>query len=174
MLKYSQKKDKKMSPLKFKMINSPVGVLKIIVEDEKLVALLWENDKPARVKLESMQEAQKDPLLLETEKQLNEYFHHQRELFELPLKLRGTPFQKAVWHELTQIPFGATVTYQEIAIKVDRPKAVRAVGGAIGRNPLSIITPCHRVIGSTGHLTGFAGGLPRKKFLLELEKRVHK
>lgn len=153
----------------YKIVSSPVGALKIVVRNQKLVAILWDNEKLNRVKLDQMAEKGKDPLILETERQLNEYFLGQRKVFDLPIEMAGTPFQQEVWELLRQIPFGATWTYREIAQGVDRPKAVRAVGAAIGRNPVSIIVPCHRVIATNGNLTGFAGGLERKKILLDLE-----
>lgn len=154
------------------MINTPVGDLKIVVNDQALVAILWDQEKPNRVPLPAQIESKNDPLILETEKQLNEYFQGQRKAFSLPLELRGTPFQAQVWERLKQIPYGTTLSYKTIASQIGKPDAVRAVGTAIGRNPISIIIPCHRVIGRKGSLTGFAGGLPRKKFLLMLEESL--
>lgn len=103
-------------------------------------------------------------------KELDEYFAGGRKSFDIPLEPSGTPFQKAVWAELLRIPYGATVSYSAIAKAIGRPSAVRAVAAAIGANPISIMVPCHRVIGSDGSLTGYAGGLPAKARLLELEK----
>lgn len=102
--------------------------------------------------------------------QLDEYFQGKRTTFSLPFKLTGTPFQLAVWKELQNIPYGQTTSYKEIAQKINKPKAYRAVGMANNKNPLPIIIPCHRVIGSNGKLIGYAGGLKLKKYLLELEK----
>lgn len=102
--------------------------------------------------------------------QLDEYFQGKRTTFSLPFKLTGTPFQLAVWKELQNIPYGKTTSYKEIAQKINKPKACRAVGMANNRNPLPIIIPCHRVIGSNGKLIGYAGGLKLKNYLLELEK----
>lgn len=158
-----------MNTIKFKIIQSPVGLLKIVIENKKLVAILWDNERPDRVVLDQMIEDDNDPLLLEIATQLNQYFRHQRTVFDLPMEPQGTPFQEAVWQVLCKIPYGVTWTYKEIAEKINNPKAVRAVGAAIGRNPISIIIPCHRVIGTNGTLTGFAGGLDRKKVLLDLE-----
>lgn len=155
--------------LKYKIIKSPVGDLKIVVSDKKLVAILWENEKLNRVRLAEMTQ-DTHPIIQETEKQLKEYFLHQRTVFELPMDTEGTPFQQAVWELLKHIPHGKTCSYRDIALKMERPQAVRAVACAIGRNPISIVIPCHRVIGSNGSLTGFAGGLDRKKILLNLEK----
>lgn len=102
-------------------------------------------------------------------KQLEEYFSGKRKEFNIPFSFCGTTFQKKVWEALTAIPYGTTTTYAEIAGKIGKPKSVRAVANAIGANPLSVIVPCHRVIGSTGSLTGYAGGLPTKRFLLSIE-----
>lgn len=102
--------------------------------------------------------------------QLDEYFQGKRTTFSLPFKLTGTPFQLAVWKELQNIPYGQTTTYKEIAQKINKPKACRAVGMANNKNPLPIIIPCHRVIGSNGKLIGYAGGLNLKNYLLELEQ----
>ena len=102
--------------------------------------------------------------------QLDEYFQGKRTTFSLPFKLTGTPFQLAVWKELQNIPYGKTTSYKEIAQKINKPKACRAVGMANNKNPLPIIIPCHRVIGSNGKLIGYAGGLKLKNYLLELEK----
>jgi methylated-DNA-[protein]-cysteine S-methyltransferase len=112
-----------------------------------------------------------DPLLSEAARQIEEYFSGARERFELPVELEGTPFQRRVWEALIEIPFGYTHTYGDIARRIGAPGAIRAVGAAIGRNPFSIVVPCHRVIGANGSLTGYAGGLDRKRALLELERR---
>ena len=104
--------------------------------------------------------------------QLREYFAGRRRQFDLPLHLRGTPFQMKVWNALLEIPLGSTVSYGELAGRIMRKDAVRAVGAAVGRNPVSVIVPCHRVIGSGGPLTGYAGGLERKRALLDLEEAV--
>lgn len=161
-----------MTSLAYKIIESPVGALKIVVSDQDLVAILWDKEKLNRVRLDPMVENEKDPLILETEKQLKEYFLQERTVFDLPIKMQGTPFQKEVWELLNQIPYGSTWSYKDIALNIQRPQAVRAVGTAIGRNPISIIVPCHRVIASSGGLAGFAGGLHRKKILLDLESNA--
>jgi methylated-DNA-[protein]-cysteine S-methyltransferase len=106
---------------------------------------------------------------VETERQLGEYFAGQRKVFALKLDFAGTPFQRRVWEALLTIPHGETRSYAQIASQIGSPKAVRAVGAANGRNPISIIAPCHRVVGATGKLTGFAGGLETKAYLLALE-----
>jgi methylated-DNA-[protein]-cysteine S-methyltransferase len=155
----------------FKTMKSPVGVLKLVGSEAGLAAVLWEDDDPKRVKLEATVEAPDHPVLLEAERQLGEYFAGKRKLFTVKLDYRGTPFQKKVWNALLHIPFGETRTYGELAKQIGSPAAARAVGAANGKNPISIIGPCHRVIGSTGRLTGFAGGLEAKSALLRLEGR---
>jgi methylated-DNA-[protein]-cysteine S-methyltransferase len=152
-----------------KTIRSPVGTLTLIASSDGLAAILWENDRPGRVRLDVATEDAKHPVLLETERQLAEYFAGRRKAFDLELDFAGTAFQKKVWRALLTIPFGETRSYAQIARQIGRPTAVRAVGAANGRNPISIVTPCHRVIGSGGALTGFAGGLATKAHLLRLE-----
>jgi methylated-DNA-[protein]-cysteine S-methyltransferase len=156
--------------LAYKIIESPVGKLKLVASDEGLVAILWENDKPRRVRLNDLIENDRYPILVQTERQLNGYFAGKRKTFSVTLDMRGTRFQKNVWEALLAIPFGETRSYGQLAKQLGNPRATRAVGAANGRNPLSIIVPCHRVIGSSGKLTGFAGGLDTKAHLLNLEK----
>lgn len=153
-----------------KTIWSPVGELTLVADEGGLAAILWENDKPDRVRLDALNEKPDHPVLVETERQLNEYFAGARRSFDVPLSFAGTDFQKRVWAALLAIPFGETRSYGEIADELGAPGASRAVGAANGRNPISIIAPCHRVVGSTGKLTGFAGGLEAKAFLLDLER----
>ena len=155
----------------YKMMKSPVGELTLIASDEGLAAVLWENDRPGRVRVKPGHENSKHPILLEAEKQLAEYFAGKRKNFHLPLDMIGTEFQKKVWRALQKIPFGETQSYGELARKIGNQNASRAVGAANGRNPISIVVPCHRVIGASGKLTGFAGGLEAKAFLIELEGR---
>ena len=152
------------------ILPSPVGKLKLVASDAGLAAILWENDREDRVKLGAMTEQPDHPVLVEAVRQLSEYFAGTRRQFDLPLDFRGTDFQKSVWAALLTIPTGETRSYAEIAAQIGRPSACRAVGAANGKNPISIIAPCHRVIGSDGSLTGFAGGLEGKKYLLELEQ----
>jgi methylated-DNA-[protein]-cysteine S-methyltransferase len=152
-----------------KTMNSPVGKLQLVATDEGLAAILWENDRPGRVRLDIGAEDKDHPVLLETERQLEEYFGGKRKAFTVKLDVVGTVFQRKVWDALLTIPFGETRSYGQIARQIGSPIAVRAVGAANGRNPVSIIAPCHRVIGSTGKLTGFAGGLDTKAQLLALE-----
>ncbi len=153
----------------FKTVPSPVGLLKLVGSNDGLAAILWENDRPGRVRLNIVGRDDNHPVLLEAERQLKDYFAGRRPAFDLRLDFTGTDFQKSVWHALLTIPFGETRTYAEIAQQIGKPTAMRAVGAANGRNPISIVAPCHRVIGSTGELTGFAGGLKAKALLLNLE-----
>ena len=153
----------------YKNVHTPVGTLTLVATDEGLAAILWENDRPGRVPLSIGREESRHPVLLEAERQLQEYFAGQRKAFALKLDPSGTAFQRKVWNALLTIPFGETRSYAEIANQIGHPRAMRAVGAANGRNPLSIVTPCHRVIGSTGALTGFAGGLDVKARLLAFE-----
>ena len=153
----------------FMEIDSPVGVLKLVANDISLIAVLWENETPNRVRLAELVENKQHPILLETQKQLSEYFEGQRKIFDLPLNFEGTEFQQKVWQALLTIPFGETRSYKDIAEQIGNVKAVRAVGAANGKNPISIIAPCHRVVGANGKLVGFAGGLENKDVLLKLE-----
>jgi len=150
-----------------KTLPSPVGTLTLVASDAGLAAILWENDAPGRVRLDFA--AGDHPVLREAERQLGEYFAGTRTAFDLPLDFTGTDFQKSVWQALLTIPFGETRSYAQIARQIGRPRAMRAVGAANGRNPISIVAPCHRVIGANGTLTGFAGGLGNKELLLRLE-----
>lgn len=150
-----------------------VGDLSIICSDAGLVAVLWPGE--VRVPLPGVptrvaRNAQ--PLLSTACQQLDEYFTGMRTTFDLPLTPNGTEFQLAAWQALRAIPYGETRSYAEQATTIGRPTAVRAVGSANGKNPISIIVPCHRVIGSNGSLTGFGGGLDAKTYLLQLERRV--
>jgi methylated-DNA-[protein]-cysteine S-methyltransferase len=150
-------------------VPSPVGTLTLVASDEGLVAILWENDPARRVPVKYGVEDDRHPVLVEAKRQLAEYFTGRRTRFSLKLDPSGTPFQRKVWQALLTIPFGETRSYGEIARQIGHPTAVRAVGAANGRNPLSIVAPCHRVVGSTGALTGFAGGLDVKARLLAFE-----
>lgn len=150
---------------------SPVGILKIVASESGIIAVLWENDKPSRVKLPNLSESSAHPILNRAVQQLGQYFAGTRTNFDLPIEMRGTQFQNKVWQALQTIPYGLTKSYGQIANQINQPSACRAVGMANGRNPISIIVPCHRVIGSSGQLTGFAGGLDVKARLLQLERR---
>jgi methylated-DNA-[protein]-cysteine S-methyltransferase len=153
----------------FKMINTPVGRLKLVASDRRLAAILWPDEDPRRVRLGLLVEDEDHPILIETERQLGGYFAGTLTHFTVPLDFQGTAFQKSVWRALLTIPFGETRSYGEIARQIGKPNAARAVGAANGRNPISIIAPCHRLLGSNGDLTGFAGGLAVKEHLLRME-----
>ena len=148
---------------------SPVGQLKLVANEQALVAILWDNENPKRVRLAELIEDVSHPILLNTQQQLIEYFSGQRKVFDIPIDFEGTDFQKQVWSALLTIPYGETRSYKQIAQQLGNEKAVRAVGAANGKNPISIIAPCHRVIGAGGALVGFAGGLDKKEILLSLE-----
>ncbi|MBP0599045.1 methylated-DNA--[protein]-cysteine S-methyltransferase [Herbaspirillum sp. LeCh32-8] len=153
----------------YKLIDSPVGQLTLVARGDRLAAILWENDRAGRVRLGEMVQDDERAVLVKAAAQLVEYFAGNRNEFDVPLDFDGTDFQKQVWAALLTIPYGQTRTYLQIARQLGNEKAVRAVGAANGRNPISIIAPCHRVIGAGGELTGFAGGLHAKKLLLAIE-----
>lgn len=159
-------------PLSSTTLESPVGTLTLVASDAGLVAVLWDGDDPSRVRLGPLVSDDAHPVLVEAARQLRGYFAGEVTTFDLPLDMRGTDFQKSVWAALLVIPYGETRSYGAIARAIGRPSASRAVGAANGRNPLSIVAPCHRVVGSGGHLTGFAGGLEAKALLLALERRA--
>ena len=151
---------------------SPVGRLKLVANSQALVAVVWENEQPKCLDSKQLLPCADHPILLATQKQLSEYFAGQRQHFDLPLTFEGTDFQQKVWQALLSIPFAETRSYRDIAAQIGNVKAVRAVGAANGKNPISIIAPCHRVIGVNGQLVGFAGGLNNKHILLQLEQQV--
>jgi methylated-DNA-[protein]-cysteine S-methyltransferase len=154
-------------------IDSPVGVLTLVATDNGLRAIKWPVERDGRLSLPSEMTSDADhPVLQDTVRQLGEYFEGKRTEFDLPLDLRGTEFQKSAWQALATIPHGETATYGEQAARIDRPRAVRAIGAANGRNPISIVLPCHRVVGANGDLTGFAGGIETKRELLAFEKKI--
>jgi methylated-DNA-[protein]-cysteine S-methyltransferase len=156
--------------LAYKFMRSPVGRLKLVASDRGLVAILWDADEKAkRIPVPVSRRLDRHPVLVETERQLKEYFSGRRKKFLLKLDLHGTPFQNRVWRALLKIPFGETRSYGEIARQLGHPNAARAGGAANGKNPISIIAPCHRLIGSSGKLHGFAGGLKAKANLLKHE-----
>lgn len=143
---------------------SPLGQLKIVCTDEHVQEVIFMEEQVA-------EQAEESPLLSRCVQQLDEYFSGNRKVFELPLQQTGTGFQQKVWNLLLQIPFGKTVSYNTLSKQYGDVKAVRAVASANGKNNLAIIVPCHRVIGSNQSLTGYAGGLWRKKWLLEHEAK---
>jgi methylated-DNA-[protein]-cysteine S-methyltransferase len=141
-------------------VETPVGPLLLSTQDGRLSGVAFAASAEPR---------SNEPLLLEAEAQLHAYFAGELRRFELPLAPRGTAFQLSVWEALLELPYGSTTTYSELAASIGRTSACRAVGAANGRNPLAVIVPCHRVIGAAGALTGYGGGLERKRLLLALE-----
>ena len=166
-----------MNRINIQRHQTQLGELLLGSSDDRL-CLLWLGDQETRraidnwirKKLDAEPVDQNDEVLEKTRKQVNEYLKGNRKEFDIPLLMVGTDFQRRVWKALIRIPYGATSTYGKIAEDIGIPRAVRAVGGAAGANPISIIVPCHRVIGSNGGLVGYGGGLPLKKWLLRLEQ----
>ena len=150
-------------------IDSPIGPLGLVATDQGLRAVSWRGEETSVELPPDMLDGSDHPVLARAAAQLHEYFRGDRTSFDLPLDLRGTEFQQAAWRALGDIPYGSTRSYGEQAALIGRPKAVRAVGQANGRNPVPIVLPCHRVIGANGSLVGFGGGLDTKTLLLEHE-----
>lgn len=148
---------------------SPVGQLRLIADEQYLIGVLWQNETIRRFSQFEYCEVTEHPILEQTAQQLQQYFAQQRKNFDLPITIQGTDFQIDVWNALKTIPYGETRSYQDIATQIGRPKAVRAVGMTNGQNPLSIIIPCHRVIGKNGKMVGFGGGIEHKITLLQIE-----
>nr|WP_300302134.1 methylated-DNA--[protein]-cysteine S-methyltransferase [Anaerosolibacter sp.] len=144
--------------------DSPIGLLEIQSIEGEITGLSFLEERRYDEKVE--------PILEEAKKQLEEYFYGERKTFDLPIKMSGTDFQNTVWQELTKIPYGKTLSYGAIAASIGNEKAHRAVGNANNKNRIAIVIPCHRVVGSSGKLVGYAGGLERKKWLLEHEKAI--
>jgi methylated-DNA-[protein]-cysteine S-methyltransferase len=156
-------------------INSPVGKLIIVASSEGLHAILWDVDRDdTRYEkiISALSRARNDKIIMNTKKQLEEYFQGSRKNFDLPLILKGSDFQIQAWKTLLSIPYGKTFSYAKQAMAMGDKNKARAVGMANGQNPISIVIPCHRVIGSNGNLVGFAGGMEKKKHLLDFE-RMH-
>lgn len=155
--------------MNYSVMQSPIGPLTIVATDGALVAILMDGHRRPPVP-ESAWGEWVDDALPDATLQLEEYFAGKRQAFDLPLAPSGTEFQRRVWAALAEIPYGETRSYGQIATAIGRPGASRAVGMANGRNPVSIVVPCHRVVGASGSLTGYAGGPERKQFLLDLER----
>ncbi|MCB8883881.1 methylated-DNA--[protein]-cysteine S-methyltransferase [Acidisoma cellulosilytica] len=153
----------------FTWMESPIGRLKLVASDRGLAAVLWEVDRRAYRHLTDINEDPSHPMLVEAKAQLTDYFAGTGKTFTMPLDFEGKDFQRDVWQALLAIPYGEVRSYGEIARLIGRPKAVRAVGAAAGMNPIAVIAPCHRAIGTNGALTGFAGGLAAKTKLLAIE-----
>lgn len=144
-------------------LDTQLGILEIVFDEEYILGVGFVNQK---------QKASPSTLSKQAVKELGEYFEGKRKTFSLPLNMQGTEFQKQVWRALQDIPYGQTCSYKDIAVKIGKPNASRAVGQANNKNPLSILVPCHRVIGALGNLVGYGGGLNRKEWLLEMEKGI--
>ncbi|MET0581056.1 MAG: methylated-DNA--[protein]-cysteine S-methyltransferase [Pseudoxanthomonas sp.] len=154
--------------IRYQYMESPVDPLLLAADGQGLRLIEFHSPRHPMARLEEWDKG-KNAILDATRAQLQEYFAGTRTRFDLPLAPQGTPFQTEVWRTLATIPYGQTISYAQLAQRVGKPTAMRAVGAANGRNPLPIVLPCHRVIGADGSLTGFGGGLPTKRFLLELE-----
>ena len=148
--------------------NSPIKQLEITGNENSIIKIKFIDDEVISPKKDF------NEILLLAYSQIEEYFNGKRKNFSFKMQPEGTEFQKKVWNEMKNIPFGTTISYKELAIRIGNPKAVRAVANANANNPLPIVVPCHRVIGSNGKLTGFRGGLWRKKYLIEMEKQGKK
>jgi methylated-DNA-[protein]-cysteine S-methyltransferase len=160
-------------PIQYSFLDSPVGIIEIKSSDTHILSVLFNHTLNSNEQKNKIPEIKKNehPLLLQCETQLKEYFDGQRILFDLPLQQDGTDFQQKVWAQLLLIPFGKTISYLELSKRIGNVKAIRAVGTTNGNNSISIIVPCHRVIGSNGDLTGYSGELWRKKWLLGHEAK---
>ena len=159
-----------MSKIYYCYLASPIGQLMLVGDGENLTGLYLPNHKGVSNPDANWREATSP--FADVSHQLSQYFEGQRQTFDLQLKPVGTPFQQQVWQELVEIPFGTTITYAQLAQRIGRHSASRAVGHANSRNPISIVVPCHRVIGADGKLTGYAGGLDKKRWLLDFEGTV--
>ena len=153
------------------MLLSPINAVYVVADDESLKAISFENNWQKTRKQLGVISTGDNPIIEQTKDQLREYFDGKRSTFDLPLSLPGTEFQQQCWQFLQSIPYGETRSYSEQAASIGNPRAVRGVGSANGLNPIVIVVPCHRVIGKSGKLSGYGGGLSVKEFLLELEKR---
>ena len=156
------------------MVDSPIGPLTLVAEEGRLAGLYMELERhrPEAEVLGVPADVDADPVLAKAADQLQAYFDGKLTSFDLPLTMAGSGFQRAVWAGLQAIPYGQTISYGELARRIGQPSASRAVGLANGRNPVAIVVPCHRVIGANGALTGYGGGLDRKRYLLGLEQRI--
>lgn len=158
-----------VAPKFFKKIESPIGQLMLLASEDKLLEIKFNSSTENAEFSDNAEEKSDLPIFHDTEVQLDEYFRGKRDSFSIPIVLNGTEFQQKVWKQLQSIPYGETISYQQLAKHVGDGKKARAVGNANGKNPIPIIVPCHRVIAKDGSLGGFGGGLPIKRYLLELE-----
>lgn len=170
----AKKKETLEENLFMKTVALPLGNLVLVASEKAILALAWNKSELQEMGYPNPKNNPAHPLLLKAESQLREYFAGHRKNFDLPLQIPGTAFQKSVWKTLQKIPFGKTWTYQELAQRIGNPGAMRAVGNANGKNPLSIFIPCHRVIRANGEIGGYGGGQEKKEFLLTLENSMPK
>jgi methylated-DNA-[protein]-cysteine S-methyltransferase len=158
------------APVYFDRIDSPLGAM-LLASDGAALTGAWFDEQRHPPSIDARWQRRRDlPVLRSAAAMLGEYFGGTRKLFDIALAPAGTPFQRAVWREIFRVPYGETIAYRDLAARTRRPDAVRAAGAATGRNPLSIFVPCHRIVGADGSLTGYAGGLDRKRALLALER----
>ena len=158
----------------YRWMDSPLGKLLLTSDGQSLTGLYLQGQKHFPEMTAAWQQSEQVNPFGQVQVQLQEYFAHQRQQFDVPIQPQGTDFQRQVWHFLCQIPYGETISYGELAQGIQQPTAARAVGAANGRNPIAVVVPCHRVIASNGKLTGYAGGLNRKQWLLGHEQAVHR
>jgi len=158
----------------YTLYNSPLGIITLASDQQGLRELHFEEDRHFAGVQDTWVKDAEQAILVQTCRQLDEYFAGKRQMFDIPISHQGTAFQQQVWQYLQNIPMGSTVSYADIASALGRPAAMRAVGTAVGRNRMSIVVPCHRVLGSNKRLAGYVAGLPRKKFLLDLEHAAYK
>ena len=160
-----------LMPIQISFFNSPIGILEIKASNEFIHSLQFNSTlkNPGTAVNREIEEQHNHPIMVECERQLTAYFEGERKAFDLPFQQEGSAFQQQVWAELLHIPFGRTISYMELSKRIKNVKAIRAVGTANGSNAISIVVPCHRVIGSNGNLTGYSGDLWRKKWLLDHE-----
>lgn len=153
----------------YEIIRSPLGDLVIIADGRSLIGLIFIDNKKKKVIFNGWQKNNNQLILLQAKKQLGLYFSGNLNKFEIPIALKGSDFQKLVWNELAKIPYGETITYKQLAVRIGRPQSARAVGNAVSKNPIPIIIPCHRVVSSNGLLGGYVAGQDIKRYLLVRE-----
>jgi len=157
--------------VRFDRMAGPLGPMLLVARGDALAGIHFDGQRYQPPIGAHWRRQPNDPLLRSARRQLDEYFAGERTAFDLPLAVVGTPFQRAVWHAIAAVPYGATIAYRELAARAGRAQSIRAAGAATGRNPWAVVVPCHRILGSDGTLTGYAGGLDRKRALLALEAR---
>lgn len=155
----------------YDLVPGPLGAMLLVARGDGLAGIQFEGERWQSALGDDWRRTPDHPLLRAARGELDEYFAGRRTRFDLPLAPIGTPFQRAVWAAIAAVPYGATIAYRELAARAGRPRSVRAAGAATGRNPWTIVVPCHRIVGANGALTGYAGGLERKQALLALEAR---